>query len=33
MGSLDFKEFDKKFELKVNEISQDIIAKKEQGEK
>ena len=31
MGLLDFADFDKKFELKANEASEDLIAKKEQG--
>ena len=31
METLDFADFDKKFELKANEASEDLIAKKEQG--
>lgn len=33
MGLLDFADFDKKFELKANEASEDLIAKKEQAVK
>ena len=33
MEVLDFADFDRKFELKVNETSEDLIAKKEQGTK
>lgn len=28
---LDFADFDRRFELKINEASEDLIAKKEQG--
>ena len=28
---LDFVDFDRRFELKINEASEDLIAKKEQG--
>ena len=31
MALLDFADFDRKFELKVNETSEELIAKKEQG--
>ena len=31
MEVLDFADFDRKFELKINEASEDLIAKKEQG--
>ena len=31
MEALDFADFDKKFELKANEASEDLVAKKEQG--
>lgn len=31
MELLDFRDFDKKFELRPNEASEDLIAKKEQG--
>lgn len=33
MEVLDFADFDRKFELKINEASEDLIAKKEQGTK
>lgn len=31
MEVLDFADFDRRFELKINEASEDLIAKKEQG--
>ena len=31
MQLLDFRDFNKKFELRANEASEDLIAKKEQG--
>lgn len=31
MELLDFADFDRRFELKINEASEDLIAKKEQG--
>ena len=31
MELLDFRDFDKKFELRANEASEDLILKKEQG--
>ena len=33
MEVLDFADFDRRFELKINEASEDLIAKKEQGTK